>query len=228
MLLCLLQVRINFCFVLRFCYCNALHRWELMGTLNSGADIEKAIHYLWHCQLNSVQKVELLHGVYKLDFALQNSSEYHLITNLSNSSEISSMKNLNKEIVFLIINFLKTSEGFFEPLFWTSICIYRLYFLFFLFIYVLFIYSSLYRAYCRWSQLSQFFVLFRPVLCRNHSKSTSLTKLNFRPPFLHVTLYHFSPIFLSLPAPYVIHKKVTNYGMKQKKIFCMFGCLSIW
>ena len=142
MLLCLLQVRINFCFVLRFCYCNALHRWELMGTLNSGADIEKAIHYLWHCQLNSVQKVELLHGVYKLDFALQNSSEYHLITNLSNSSEISSMKNLNKEIVFLIINFLKTSEHFFEPLFWTSICIYRLY-LFFFFIYLSFIYLFL-------------------------------------------------------------------------------------
>ena len=142
MLLCRLQVRITFRFVLRFCYCNALHRWELMGTLNSGADIEKAIHYLWHCQLNSVQKVELLHGVYKLDFALQNSSEYHLITNLSNSSEISSMKNLNKEIVFLIINFLKTSEHFFEPLFWTSICIYRLYFFFF-FIYLSFIYLFL-------------------------------------------------------------------------------------
>ena len=120
-----------------------------MGMLNCGADIEKAIHYLWHCQLYSVQRVELLHGVYKLDSALQNSSENHLITNLSNSSEISSMKNLNKEIVFLIINFLKTSERFFELLFGTSICIYRLYFLFFLFINVLFIYSSLYRAYCR-------------------------------------------------------------------------------
>ena len=195
--------------------------------LNCGADIEKAIHYLWHCQLYSVQRVELLHGVYKLDSALQNSSENHLITNLSNSSEISSMKNLNKEIVFLIINFLKTSERFFEPLFGTSICIYRLYFLFFLFINVLFIYSSLYRAYCRWSQLSQFFVLFRPVLCRDHSKSTSLAKWNFWPPFFHVTLYHFSAI--PPPPPlYVIHKKVTNYGMKQKKIFCMFGCLSIW
>ena len=106
------------------------------------------------------------------------------------------MKNLNKEIVFLIINFLKTSERFFEPLFGTSICIYRLYFFFFLFINVLFIYSSLYRAYCTWSQLSQFFVLFRPVLCRNHSKNTSLAKWNFWPPFFHVTLYHFSAIFL--------------------------------
>ena len=116
------------------------------------------------------------------------------------------MKNLNKEIVFLIINFLKTSEGFFEPLFWTSICIYRLYFLFFLFIYVLFIYSSLYRAYCRWSQLSQFFVLFRPVLCRDHSKSTSLAKWNFWPPFLHVTLYYFSPIFL----PHLCHSQKSD------------------
>ena len=140
MLLCLLQVRINFCFVLRFCYCNALHRWELMGTLNSGADIEKAIHYLWHCQLYSVQKVELLHGVYKLDFALQNSSEYHLITNLSNSSEISSMKNLNKEIVFLIINFLKTSEHFLNPCFEpVSVFTVFIFFFFYLFKFYLFI-----------------------------------------------------------------------------------------
>ena len=104
-----------------------------MRMSNCAADIEKAIHYLSHGQLYSVQRVELLRGVYKLDSTLQNSSENHLITNLLSSSEISSIKNLNKEIVFLTINVVKTSEHFFEPLFLplTSICIYDLYFLFF-------------------------------------------------------------------------------------------------
>ena len=49
------------------------------------------------------------------------------------------MKNLNKEIVFLIINLLKTSEHFFEPLSWTSICIYRLFFFIYLFKFYVFI-----------------------------------------------------------------------------------------
>ena len=42
---------------------------------NRGADIETTIHYLLRCRLYSVQRVELLDGVYKLDSTPQNSSE---------------------------------------------------------------------------------------------------------------------------------------------------------
>ena len=195
-----------------------------MGTLNCGADIEKAIHYLWHCQLYSVQRVELLHGVYKLDSALQNSSENHPITNLSNGSEKSSMKNLNKKIVFLIINFLKTSERFFEPLFGTSICIYRLYlFFFYLLMFYLFIphcTGLTVRDHSFLSSLSCFVQFFVGIIQKiRHSQNGIFDPLS--------SMSHFIifPQFSS--PPYVIHKKVTNYGMKQKKIFCMFGCLSI-
>ena len=39
------------------------------------AAIETTIHYLLRCRLYSVQRVELLDGVYKLDSTPQNSSE---------------------------------------------------------------------------------------------------------------------------------------------------------
>ena len=42
---------------------------------NCIAAIETTIHYLLRCRLYSVQRVELLDGVYKLDSTPQNSSE---------------------------------------------------------------------------------------------------------------------------------------------------------
>ena len=42
---------------------------------NCGAATERTIHYLLRCRLYSVQRAELLNNVYKLDSALQNSSE---------------------------------------------------------------------------------------------------------------------------------------------------------
>ena len=137
------------------------------------------------------------------------------------------MKNLNKEIVFLIINFLKTSEHFFEPLSWTSICIYRLFFFIYLFKFYVFIphctgltvgdHSFL-------SSLSCFVQFFVGIIQKvRHSQNWIFDPLSSMSHFIIFPQFSCSPLF-----PYVIHKKVTNYGMKQKKIFCMFDCLSIW
>ena len=47
-----------------------------------GAATQTTIHYLFHCRVYSIQRVELLNGVYKLDSTLQNCSEDQLLTNL--------------------------------------------------------------------------------------------------------------------------------------------------
>ena len=47
---------------------------------NCGAAAETAIHYLLQCQLYSVQRAQLLDGVDKLDFTVQNSSEDQFLT----------------------------------------------------------------------------------------------------------------------------------------------------
>ena len=63
---------------------------------NHDADIEATIHYLLRCRLYSVQRVELLNGVYKLDFTPQNSSEDQLLTILLYGSEKFAL-NVNKK-----------------------------------------------------------------------------------------------------------------------------------
>ena len=83
---------------------------------NCGAAIETTVHYLLRCRLYSVQRVELLYGVYKLDSTLQNSSEDRLLTVLLYGSEKYAL-NVNKEIIRLTISFLKASERFVQPLF---------------------------------------------------------------------------------------------------------------
>ena len=45
----------------------------------------------------------------------------------------------------------------------------------------------------------------------------------FEPPSSHVTLCH----LLSSPLPLYHSLKATHYGVKQKKIFAIYGCLSI-
>ena len=50
-------------------------------------DIKATAHYLLRCQLYSVHRMEVLNGVYKLDSALQNSSEKQLPTILLQGSE---------------------------------------------------------------------------------------------------------------------------------------------
>ena len=65
---------------------------------NCGAATETAIRYLLHCQLYSVQRVELLHGGYKLDSTFQNSSEDQLLTVLLYGSDKYAL-NVNKEIL---------------------------------------------------------------------------------------------------------------------------------
>ena len=64
----------------------------------------------------SVQKVVLLDGVYILNSILQNSSEDQLLTVLLYGSKKYAL-NVNKEILRLIITYLKASERFAQPLF---------------------------------------------------------------------------------------------------------------
>ena len=83
---------------------------------NCGAATETTIHYLLRCRLYSIQRVELLNGVYKLDSTLQNSSEDQLLTVLLYGSEKYAL-NVNKEILRLTISYLKASERFVQLLF---------------------------------------------------------------------------------------------------------------
>ena len=83
---------------------------------NLGAATETTIHCLLCFQLYSVQRAELLNGVYKLNSPLQNSSEDQLLTVLLYGSEKLAL-NVNKEIIRLTISHLKASERFFQPLF---------------------------------------------------------------------------------------------------------------
>ena len=83
---------------------------------NCGAATETTIHYLLRCRVYSIQRVELLNGVYKLDSTLQNSSEDQLLTVLLYGSEKYAL-NVNKEILRLTINYLKASESFVQPFF---------------------------------------------------------------------------------------------------------------
>ena len=54
---------------------------------NCIADIGTTIHYILLWRLYSVQRVELLNGVYKLGSTLENSSEDQLLTVLLYGSE---------------------------------------------------------------------------------------------------------------------------------------------
>ena len=81
-----------------------------------GAATETTIHNLLRCRLYSVQRVELLNGVYKLDSTFQNSSEDQLLTVLLYASETFAL-NVNKEILRLTISYINASERFVQPLF---------------------------------------------------------------------------------------------------------------
>ena len=83
---------------------------------NCGAATEITIHYIFLCQIYSVQKAELLNGVYKLDPTLQNSSEEQLLTVLLHSPKKFALR-VNKEITRLTIGYLKASERFVQRLF---------------------------------------------------------------------------------------------------------------
>ena len=83
---------------------------------NCGAVTETTIHYLLRCRLYSVQRSELLDGVYKSDSTLQSSSEDQLLTVLLYGSEKYAL-NINKEIIRLTISFWKASVRFVQPLF---------------------------------------------------------------------------------------------------------------
>ena len=83
---------------------------------NCDAATGTAIHYLLHFRLYSVQRAELLDGVYKLDSTLQNSPEDQLLTVLLYGSEKFALS-INKEIIRLTISYLKAYERFIHPLF---------------------------------------------------------------------------------------------------------------
>ena len=119
---------------------------------NCGAATENIIQYLLRCLLYSVQRTELLNGVYKLDSTLQNSSENQLLAILLHRSETFA-SNVNKEIIRLTISYLKASEHFVQPYFWSTILVF-LFSFFFLFIHLLFLYVLLYKAYCKWLYLT--------------------------------------------------------------------------
>ena len=75
---------------------------------NCGAATGTATHYLLRCRLDSVQRAELLDGLYKLDSTLQNSSEDQLLTVPLYVSEKFAL-NVNKEMIRLTISYLKAS-----------------------------------------------------------------------------------------------------------------------
>ena len=77
---------------------------------------ETTIHDLLRCRLYSVQRVELINGVCKLDSTLQNFSEDQLLTVLLYVSDKFAL-NVNKEIIQLTISYLKASKRFVQPLF---------------------------------------------------------------------------------------------------------------
>ena len=83
---------------------------------NCGSATEATINYLLRCRLYSVQRAELLNGVYKLDSTLHNSSEDQFLILLLHGSEKFAV-NVKKEIVRLAISYLKASEHFVQPLF---------------------------------------------------------------------------------------------------------------
>ena len=74
-----------------------------------GAATETTIHYFLRSQLYSVQRVELLNDIYRLDSTLQNSSEDQLLTILLYGCEKFAL-NVNKEILRLTISYLKALE----------------------------------------------------------------------------------------------------------------------
>ena len=89
---------------------------DMINTMcNCAAATETAIHYLLRCRPYSVQRADLIGGVYKLDTTLQNSSEDQLLTVLLYGSEKFAIK-VNKEIIRLTISYLKSSERFVQPL----------------------------------------------------------------------------------------------------------------
>ena len=67
--------------------------------------------HLLRCRLHLVQRAELLDGVYKLDSALENSSEDQLVTVLLCGSKKYTL-NVNKEVTGLTISYSKASECF--------------------------------------------------------------------------------------------------------------------
>ena len=83
---------------------------------NCGAATKTTIHYLLRCRVYSIQRVELLNGVYKLDSTLQNFSEDQLLTVSLYGSEKYAL-NVNKEILRLTISYLKAPESFVQLLF---------------------------------------------------------------------------------------------------------------
>ena len=80
---------------------------------DSGGDTETTILPFWRCQRYSVQRLELLNGVFKLDSALQNSSKNQPVTILPCSSQKFAL-NVNKHTLNLTI---KASKRFDERLF---------------------------------------------------------------------------------------------------------------
>ena len=95
-------------------------RHNFNGTINPmcncGAATETTTHYVLRSQLYSFQRVKRLNGLYKLESALQNSSEDQLLTVFLYGSKKFAL-NLHKEIITLTISYLKASERFVQPLF---------------------------------------------------------------------------------------------------------------
>ena len=78
---------------------------------NCSAAIETTVHYFLRCRLYSIQRAELLDGVYKLESPLQNSSEDQSLTVILYDSE-KFVLNVNKKIIRLTISYLRASERF--------------------------------------------------------------------------------------------------------------------
>ena len=80
-----------------------------------GTDVETTEHFLLHCHCFSTQRSELFDHLYRLDppFSKLNTKEKLACLLYGSRSNLSS---LNKEVIKLVIKFLKSTGLFNEPL----------------------------------------------------------------------------------------------------------------
>ena len=80
-----------------------------------GTDVETTEHFLLRCHCFSTQRSELLNYLYRLDPSFSKLNTKEQVAYLLYGSR-SSSSSLNKEVVKLVIKFLKSTGRFNEPL----------------------------------------------------------------------------------------------------------------
>ena len=81
-----------------------------------GKELETALHYLLHCDLYSIYRLELLNDICALNESLKNSSEDNLLKILLYGAEDFTSQ-MNSEILECTIKFTRKTDRFSGPLF---------------------------------------------------------------------------------------------------------------